>query len=315
PPGNLIENHPSLLLHEGWRLARTPAGACPSPDALAASNAQWLDARVPGTVASSIHREPAARGDYDADDWWYRLELKLPAIDPARRYRLRFDGLATLADVWLNGAHILEARNMFRAYRVDVTAGLRDENEIVIRFASLARSLAAKRPRPKWKTALVTQQNLRWFRTTLAGRIPGWTPPIQPVGPWAPIALEIIDGLDITSFALHATAKGSDGRLVVDMRAVPPPGAQIDEARVRVGDRVFALAVQSANIHGDITIPEIALWWPHTHGTPALHACRIDLRVSGEWTKIDCGKVGFRSIEMRGCDPSACDGPIAFAAD
>src|SRR5205807_442980 len=161
----------------GWRLARTPAGACASPDALAASNAQWLDARVPGTVASSIHREPAARGDYDADDWWYRLELKLPAIDPARRYRLRFDGLATLA-----------------------------------------------------------------------GRIPGWTPPIQPVGPWAPIALEIIDGLDITSFALHATAKGSDGRLVVDMRAVPPAGAQIDEARVRVGDRVFALAVQSANI-------------------------------------------------------------------
>src|SRR6185436_17440551 len=141
---------------------------------------------------------------------------------PSRRYRLRFDGLATLADVWVNGTLVLQACNMFRTYRVDVTGLLRERNDIVIRFASLERALAVKRPRPKWKTQLVARQELRWTRTTLLGRIPGWTPPIAPVGPWGPVALEMIDGVDIESLSLRARAEGNGGRLTVDLLAATP---------------------------------------------------------------------------------------------
>jgi beta-mannosidase len=67
---------------------------------------------------------------------------------------------------------------------------LRDDNELVIRFHSLDRLVKAKRPRPRWKAPMIENQQLRWFRTTLLGRTPGWSPPAAAVGPWRDVWLE-----------------------------------------------------------------------------------------------------------------------------
>src|SRR6185503_20017662 len=112
-----------------------------------------------------------------------------PNATPGARI-LRFDGLATLAEVWLNDHLVLDSDNMFVAHELDVSADLRDSNTLVVRFRSLAAALAARRPRPRWRTKLVEHQQLRWVRTTLLGRMPGWSPPVKAVGPWRPIALE-----------------------------------------------------------------------------------------------------------------------------
>ena len=179
PPGSVIGSAPTLWLHEGWRLARTAPGALKEPGELAGAAVEWHDAVVPGTVAAAIHKDINLPGDYDADDWWYELSFELPSRS-ARQY-LRFEGLATLADVWLNGTHILSSRNMFTTHRIDVTSLLRDSNELTICFRSLGKALEPRRARPRWKTMLVNHQNLRWFRTTLLGRMPGWSPLIAPV--------------------------------------------------------------------------------------------------------------------------------------
>ena len=197
------------LLEAGWRLARTAPGACDDPAALA-SIAEWQEAQVPGTVAGSLHRDIGQPGDYDAHDWWYRTTFTRPE---GARHFLRFDGLATIAQAWLNGAPILESRNMFRRHRVDVTRHLRDQNELVIAFRSLAADLARRRPRPRWKTQLVRDQGLRWARTTLLGRIPAWTPAIAPVGPWRGVAIESADRVTVSDVRLRAWAEGSTGRI------------------------------------------------------------------------------------------------------
>ena len=63
------------------------------------------------------------------------------------------------------------------------------DNELAMRFAALAPWLADRRPRPRWKTDGATHQNLRWLRTTLLGRQPGWAVTPAPVGPWRPVRL------------------------------------------------------------------------------------------------------------------------------
>ncbi len=69
------------------------------------------------------------------------------------------------------------------------SAALATDNELAIRCAALAPHLAARRPRPRWKSAGASHQNLRWFRTTLLGRQPGWAVTPAPVGPWRPVRL------------------------------------------------------------------------------------------------------------------------------
>ena len=158
PPevGHLLDPVEACSLVTGWHLARAEAGSCAAPQDLAGLSLQWHDAQVPGTVAGRLHGDLDIPGDYDAHDWWYRTGFPRPAA--GTRHYLRFDGLATIAEAWLNGQPILSSRNMFVPRRVDVTALLHDENELVIAFRSLDRELARRRPRPRWKTRLVEKQ-------------------------------------------------------------------------------------------------------------------------------------------------------------
>ena len=290
-----------LELRDGWELGRSPPGALAGPEDLDRAALQWREAKVPGTVASAIHGDIDAPGPYDADDWWYRTRFAAPPGASGARHQLRFDGLATLAQVWLNGQPILVSRNMFVGHRVDVTALLRDSNQLVMRFSSLDAALAQKRSRPRWRTALVGKQNLRWYRTTLLGRIPGWTPPIAPVGPWAPIALECTNDVEVTSLSLQAHARGTTGQLQVRAIASCTGNKALDAARLRLGEAVFDLQIgrdAATAIAGDLVIENVALWWPHTHGTPLRIACQLELKMDGRWVAIDCGMLGFKDIAI-----------------
>ena len=170
----------------GWEFVETVAS---SPAQITA--AAWSPATVPGTVASSLREAGRWSLDstprrFDAEEWWYRTRFSAdpPAAD--ERVYLVFDGLATLAEVWLNGKQLLTSANMFLAHRCDVSALLSTDNQLYIRFAPLDAFLAARRRRPRWRTPMVEHQQLRWVRTTLLGRTPGWSPPAAPVGPWRP---------------------------------------------------------------------------------------------------------------------------------
>jgi len=313
PSGTVIDARRVALLHEGWQLARAAPDACASPDELAGAPLEWRDAVVPGTVAAALGADPDRPADYDADDWWYRLRFAAPARPAGARFRLRFDGLATLAQGWLNGEPIVASRNMFVARQADVTRLLRDENELVIRFASLERACARRRPRPRWRTALVANQDLRWFRTTLLGRIPGWTPAVAPVGPWGPVALECVERLELAALRVEASAKGADGRLRIEARVAMLEGHRLEEARMQVDGRPHPLRVDVgdiARVAGEVALPGVALWWPHTHGAPSLHECRLELRVDGEWTSLDVGPVGFRTLDL-----DTSDGVVRFTVN
>ncbi|MGE5095819.1 MAG: glycosyl hydrolase 2 galactose-binding domain-containing protein, partial [Betaproteobacteria bacterium] len=295
----------------GWQLAGAAPGAYTHPDQLGGAPLQWHEASVPGTVAGALDSPLDLPADHDARDWWYRTTFATPGTHPGdaprgrtpgRRY-LCFDGLATLADVWLNGQAILSSANMFVGRRVDVTELLRDVNQLAIRFRALDPVLAMRRPRPKWRTALVTQQNLRWIRTTLLGRMPGWNPRIPVVGPWGAVTLECIERVDVVSLDLQAFAEGTTGRVRVHASVDVLDGTALRGARLRVGDDAHALTVDGHDLAGDISIDDVPLWWPHTHGTPRRLRCRLELQLGDEWIDEDLGPIGFRSVRNKWGQP------------
>jgi beta-mannosidase len=299
--GIRVDNLKIVDLTHGWQLARAEPGSVDGPNRLRETAAEWRPAAVPGTVAESLHQDINAVGNYDADDWWYRTTFEAPA-GTADGHRLNFEGLATLARVWLNGTPILSSQNMFVAQSVDVTLLPAGENELVILFESLGKALAVRRPRPRWKTALVDHQNLRWFRTTLLGRIPGWTPPITPVGPWRPITLHCASRCELAALDLDVRARGTTGLVGVRARVRVFAGHALAQARLRLGEDVHPLDMkadaENIALTGALVLPDIPLWWPHTHGTPRLLDCALEVRVDDSWLKVWCGPVGFKQVTL-----------------
>ncbi|MBV9469896.1 MAG: hypothetical protein JOZ57_11695, partial [Abitibacteriaceae bacterium] len=303
-----ISSHQTQFIHDNWLLTSAEAGAFEDPGQLkAAPSLAWRPAIVPGTVAQSdgieLNHPPATSHNYDAQDHWYRCAFVVPDLRSETSYRLRFHGLATMAQVWLNGNLILSASNMFVPYVVDVTDELKDENELAICFRSLTAELAARRPRPRWKTALINNQQLRWVRTTLLGLIPGWTPPVAPVGPWREIALEQVEILNVVALDLQSYARAGTG--IVKLQATLQTAQTTQEitgARLHVGSASYPVTVTNnasdIMLTAEVEIADVALWWPHTHGEPKLLPCHIEVQVGDNNVTIDCGLIGFKEVVL-----------------
>jgi beta-mannosidase len=289
-----------------WMLAPAPPGAASSPSQLDRALPQWTPARAPGTVAQALQAsgqwsidQPM---DFDASDWWYLCRFETRTADA----HLRFQGLATLAEVWLNDQLILTAGNMFREYRVDVGGLLQPGNELVICFRSLSAALAKRRPRPQWKTRLVSHQQLRWFRTTLLGRIPGWSPPVAPVGPWRPVILEESTPGAVIDPRTRASLDGAHGTIDFSCEIRCDDAAKVS-GTFSAGDVSRPLVVERVDrqgglcrLHGHIRLDAPRLWWPHTHGTPELYPTHARIAVDGRVIEHDGVPVGFRRLAAGG---------------
>ena len=172
-------------LDQGWEVASTSAGRCAGPDELDGAALDWTPARVPGTAAGAVGADGR---DFDAQDWWFRCRFAAGGAGSAAETELRLDGIATVSEVYLNGELVLESESMFAAHRVDVGDRLGAENELVIVCRALAPLLARRRrPSARWRTRVVNSGNLRWYRTMMFGRSPGFAPGPAPVGPWRPV--------------------------------------------------------------------------------------------------------------------------------
>jgi beta-mannosidase len=287
-----------------WTCCARPPGAVIHPDQLRAGACDWIPASVPGTAAAALHA--AGRWDFDrpaeldAHDWWYRTTFAAPELSAGGPCHLTSDGLATLAEVWLNGRLLLRTENMFRTYRVDVEPYLRPDNELVLGFRSLSEALKAKRPRPRWKTKLVDHQQLRWYRTSLLGRIPGWSPPAPAVGPWRAVWLDTRP-FSLSGLSLHSGMDGEDG--VVTLQARLHVREPLREALLRVGGHETAAEVRADSagwlVRAALRVARPDPWWPHTYGGQPLHECSLHFRTGHGRHTIACGRVGFRRLEVR----------------
>ncbi len=260
-------------LDAGWQCAaRRPAHARRPADLPAEG---WLAAQVPGTVASARR----AAGLLDVanppplafDDHWYRLTLT-----GSGKRRLRLHGLATLAEVWLDGIKRLESDSMFVAHDLDIE--LHGSATLALCFRSLTPALAEKRSRARWRPRLVSPPTLRNVRTTLLGHMPGWCPSIQAVGPWRPVELlgtapHAFDTIDLTS-----RLEDDDGVVSLTLHFVHPHDVDRCAASLNCDGIVSSLQWRDAyTLSGSVRVPHAQRWWPHTHGAPTLYPLTLQI--------------------------------------
>ncbi len=291
-------------LDANWQLSEVAGAATLRFPAELGPLQGWLPALCPGTVASALRAENAwdwsSTRAFDASEWWYRVRFASTPCGADEALWLELDGLATLADVWLNGVHVLRSENMFLAHELDVSALVGADNELYIRFASLDTASSARRPRPRFKTRLVARQQLRWFRTTLLGRIPGWSPPVTAVGPWRGVRLLRQRCLSVRRAEL--CARVVDGRHLLRAHLEAEAlGSSLDSATLHVGSSSAPLCQTNQGVlrlDAEVEVEGAEWWWPNGSGPQPRYPVRITFSLGGESHELGFDPVAFRSIAL-----------------
>ncbi|MDE1184678.1 glycoside hydrolase family 2 protein [Paraburkholderia sp.] len=294
-------------VEHGWECVSMPAGRCATPADWPASG--WIAAQVPGTVAGAWRAagklDMANLPAFAFDDHWYRVTL-----DGHGSRRLRLHGLATLAEVWLDGVRVLDSDSMFVAHDLDLM--LDGSVQLALCFRSLAPALAARRGRARWRPRLVNPPTLRNLRTTALGHMPGWCPPIQAAGPWRPVELlgDAPDAFDTVD--LSTSLEGDDGIVSLTLRFVHPHPDAPPAMLACAGAHTPLQWLDAHTLRGRLRVAHAPRWWPHTHGSPTLHDVTLQLQHDFDESRDSrescerhhpLGRVGFRSIEVeRGAD-------------
>ena len=146
----------TLSLNGAWKLetfAQPDDGAVrslPLPKGLAVKSYQ---ATVPGCCEMELVKagempdpmfstNALAFTALEGNQWLYTKTFRCPAREPGERAVLAFDGIDTLADVFLNGEKIGEADNMLIPHEFDVTdkirVGAENTVQVLIRPVGLA---------------------------------------------------------------------------------------------------------------------------------------------------------------------------------
>lgn len=271
-----------FLADARWRLTATPAGSCGHPKDLPAES-EWLDAVVPGTVAVVVDTP-----EQDDLDWWYVTTVALTTNAPTT---LRFDGIATHSAIWIDGVEAARTRSMFVPESIELD-GRSADVEIAVRIESMNARLKSRRPRGRWRSSLIAQQGLRHERTTFLGRAPVYGQLAAPAGLWRPVTLR--PRARVADVRLHTSVDGTTGTVRVRGTVVGSAASVV----LALGDTRFSLAADGHVLDSSVPVPDVALWWPHTHGDPTLYPWSLEV----DGTVVDSGRIGFRSAVLTRAD-------------
>ena len=327
----------NLALSGTWRLdywpepVTGPVRSLPIPTGLAVGT---VDASVPGNCELDLVNAgilpPLELGlnvlklrPYECYQWLYSRSFEAKSV-PAdgSKAELVFDGIDTLADVFLNGEKIGESANMFIPRRFDVTRCLRKGTNVV---QVLLRSvLMDSRSATVGEMGGVIEPGGDGERYRKAAHMGGWDilPRAFVQGLWRDVRLEVsqpvrILELDWIVKRLDVSARRADFRFRARVEA---PFETLDNSLLRLTlFRNGKVRQQTEKIlcsyHPvvDFTLENADLWWPRGFGEPALYEAKAEIVAEdGTVRAVSACRLGVRKVELERDDVYGPDRPGQF---
>ena len=325
-----------LSLNGEWRLDYFP-----QPDdravrdvAAVPSDAKSVKATVPGNceldlVEAGILPSPEiglnvlTLRPYEGYQWLYSKTFAKPDIAAGQRAMLVFEGIDTLADVFLNGEKIGETDNMLIPHSFDVTKRLKDgENKVQVLIRSVMCEAQHKTVGELGWSMGDALADAEPFRK--AGHMGGWDifPRAFVSGLWRGVRLEVQNPVRIDQTAwivksLDVAGKRAD--VLVTCR-VQAPFRRLGNATIRYavsrGGKVVAERTRRLDTYHNIAqfgVSGIELWWPKGMGEPALYDATIEIADDGGVILARSSeKIGFRTIKLERDDVYGAERPGQF---
>lgn len=318
-----------VLIDKGWNFRLLPGNGqlAAHPEA-----APWRAATVPGTVHTDLLAHELIPDPYvgapeaglqwiGLADWEYRTRFDAPpAILKRARSELVFGGLDTFAEVWLNGARLLDADNAHRTWRVPVQGKLRAQaNELRIvfrspivkllpRVAAMPHKIAGNYPSPygdEPKDAMTGN----FVRKPAYHYGWDWGPRYVTAGIAQPVVLQSWDTLRIDDLHLRQDridAARAELAAVVSLDALRAGAFDLrlwqtapDGKRSLAASRRAALQAGANRIELPVRVERPQRWFPNGYGAQPLYRYELEVGDGKAVIARTATRTGMRSVELR----------------
>jgi len=270
-----------------------------------------VEATVPGNVEMDLMRTGKLPPLYYSTNtleaqklenhhFWYFAEFELDNTD----VYLDFEGIDTVADIYINGSLAATTDNMFLSYPVkgNFRTG---QNEVVVHLKPVCIE-ARKYDLPMSSNALKYNYDSLFIRK--ASHMYGWDimPRIVSAGIWKPVTVKPVKKDRIRDVFLFPTSVNTGAR-TANMRFALNTQLSGDFAReysVRVHGscRDSSFRYESPLWHTDtqhtFSISGAYFWWPKNYGDPDLYDTTVELYHGEELCDSLTLRVGIRTVKL-----------------
>ncbi|MDL2293520.1 hypothetical protein LJC60_02700 [Ruminococcaceae bacterium OttesenSCG-928-D13] len=228
------------------------------------------------------------------------------AAPPAGTHpRLVFEGLDTVAEVYLNGRQVAWCENMFVPLEVELDALKEGENQLVVHFWP-ACVYARRYPVSAGNTA--AKYNFESFRLRKAAHMFAWDimPRIVSCGIYRPVYLEYRPLPRLTQVYLATTqvdVRRRTAQLQLFYEADIPEG-ELAAYRIEIeghcGSHAFSAGDRLWFTAGKLkfTAEDALLWWPKGSGEAHLYDVTVTLKKEGRVVDSYRLRAGLRTVEL-----------------
>lgn len=294
-------------LHENWKMKRV-------------GDSKEFAAVVPGSVYNDLllnnqmedpyYRDNEMKAlklmDYDYEYYTrFVVEKEYFAMDEVL---LHFDGLDTIADIYLNNEKISSTANMHRGWDFSVKEFLKEsENELRIIFYSPTKYIKERYvqdPVEGSEDAMVGFPQIRKPHYMFGW---DWGPRTPDAGIWRPVSLLGIEKARFTSVYVRQQHEKDKVMLIIDSKikeANKESECTIESAdflytiRVRVSDPEGNLIAEQTEETPNIVIHNPRLWWPNGYGKQPLYTVKAELYWEDKCIDVWEKRIGLRTMTI-----------------
>ncbi len=254
-------------------------------------DSQWTELHVPGHWGNVAELE-----DHDGPIL-HRRRFHHRAAEPDERLWVRFDGVLSGGEIWLDGHYIGDTTSYFASHRFDVTeqlgAGSPDDEHLLAVEVSCP-SQGASNAKSSLTGSLQT------------GHL---APPGNPGGIWREVAIDSTGPVAIRHSRLLCTAASTE-RAELNVRLVLDAA---DQTEIRIDTSILGpdgsssgggvehhtLASGENRIEWTVEIADPHLWWPAALGEQPLYEVAVAVRLpDGDLSDRRDWRTGLRRVEV-----------------
>ena len=269
---------------------------------------------LPASVPGSVYHDLMQNGKMDDPFWRDNFPKALKRMDHDYEYKtefaankallksdavlLRFEGIDTVADIFLNGEKLGHTENMHRTFEFEVKDLLKEEgNELRVLLHSPTRFIKEEYKHnvaDGSEEAMVGFANLRKTHCMFGW---DWGPRLPDAGLWRPVKLLGIEKARVDS--VYVTQKHEDGKVTLHFDV----DADVYDREALMGYTVLITDPDGKETlckgsPEEIVIERPQLWWPNGFGAQPLYTVEVRLYAGGKQVDAWKKRIGLRTLTM-----------------